>query len=492
MAHDKQTGEIDDQEVLQGEIVEPIGTGVLATIHRVEIDQQVATAKQYPRNVPMIKQELTALVTIDEDTGEECIYALPRGGKTIKGPSARFADALISFWGNARSGAFITQVDKEAGFVEAIGSFQDVERNVIRQRRVRRSILNSRGQLYNADMINMTGNAACVIAERNAILNGIPKSLWASAYERAFTLVAGNIQTLSSKIERAMGVFNAMGITPEQVLEKIGRADVSKIVPDDIVSMRGMITALKTGEETLESIFGRGAAGHQHETVKNPLKDNAAGEAGKDTLPKQQREKSDLVIDSDGKVVKSGKPGVKIETVFDERFRAGEQYFDNLPEWEASIKEAKLDDPRESGAKSQETQANDAKGGEKDASADRVADKETTGTASEASGKAAGEGSATDSQAGVEGQNNARTAQTQAAGAAKSPAASGLPSFEDDKAYIAFMHDQFDTATSQAAVKDIWAKTRDDRRELLGAEQIEELTKDKDAKLRKLSGKGGL
>src|SRR5260370_14058182 len=109
---------------MDGEIVEPIGTGVLATIHRVEIDQQVATATQYPRNVQKIKQELTALVTMDEDTADDCIYALPRGQKHIKGPSARFADALISFWGNARSGAFITQVDKENKFVEAIGMFQ--------------------------------------------------------------------------------------------------------------------------------------------------------------------------------------------------------------------------------------------------------------------------------------------------------------------------------------------------------------------------------
>jgi len=50
---------------------------------------------------------------------------------------------------------------------------------------------------------NMTGNAACVIAERNAILNGIPKSLWGPAYERAFALVAGTTQTLGEKIARA-------------------------------------------------------------------------------------------------------------------------------------------------------------------------------------------------------------------------------------------------------------------------------------------------
>lgn len=270
--HDAKTGEI-DEDVTGMEIMDPVSIGALATLQRVEIDQQVATAKAYPRNVPQLKKELTALVTMDEDTADDCIYALPRGQKHIKGPSARFADALISYWGNARSGAFITQVNFEEKFVEAIGSFQDVERNVIRQRRVRRPIVTSNGRIYNTDMINMTGNAACVIAERNAILNGIPKSLWSGAYEQAFALVAGTVKTLGEKLERAEKAFALMGITMDQVLEKLGHKDISKIVPDDIVTMRGMLTALKTGEETVETIFGRGAGHANHEHVKNPLQD---------------------------------------------------------------------------------------------------------------------------------------------------------------------------------------------------------------------------
>jgi hypothetical protein len=273
---DAKTGEILDEDVTGQEILDPISVGAVAVMQRVEIDQQVATAKQYPRNVPKLKAELTALVTMDEDTADDCIYALPRGNKHIKGPSARFADALISYWGNARSGAFITQVNFEEKFVEAIGSFQDVERNVIRQRRVRRPIVTSRGQIYNTDMINMTGNAACVIAERNAILNGIPKSLWSGAYEQAFALVAGTTKTLGEKLERATKAFALQGITMEQVLEKLQRPDMSKIVPDDIVTMRGMLTALKTGEETVETIFGRGAGASNHEKVANPLKDDPA------------------------------------------------------------------------------------------------------------------------------------------------------------------------------------------------------------------------
>ena len=302
MSHDQTTGEVD--EPLEGDIIEPVGTGTLAVMHRVELDQQIATAKQFPRNVPMVKQELTALVTMDEETAEECIYALPRGNKTIKGPSARFADALISFWGNARSGAYVVQVDKEDKFVEAVGFFQDVERNVIRQRRVRRPIATAKGYLYNADMINMTGNAACVIAERNAILNGIPKPLWGPAYDKCFALVAGTTQTLGDKIARAKKAFLAMEVPFELVLEKIGRADESKIIPDDVVTLRGMLAALKNGEETSETIFGRGVGTPQHETVTNPLKDKKDPPAEEVRGSSHQIAEADKVIGEGGKVVK--------------------------------------------------------------------------------------------------------------------------------------------------------------------------------------------
>jgi hypothetical protein len=45
------------------------------------------------------------------------------------------------------------------------------------------------------------------------------------------------------------------------------------------------------------------------------------------------------------------------------------------------------------------------------------------------------------------------------------------------------MKDGFDKATSKAAVTDLWSKTREDRRELLSAEQISALEVDKAAAL---------
>lgn len=419
--------DVDDAQVLDGEVLEPMNVGALATIHRTEIDSQVATAKQYPRNLTLFKQEILALATMDEETAEECVYALPRGGKTIRGPSARFADALISLFGNAFSDAYPLTVNKEEGYVEAVGMFRDVERNTVRRRRTRRNILSSRGQIYNADMINMTMNAACVIAERNAILAGVPKQLWSPAYDRAFAVIAGTIQTLDSKRDRAMKAFSVMGIQPEQVLEKLGYSDISRIVPDDIVTLRGILTALKTGEETLEAVFGRGAGGHQHETVRNPLKDKANGES---------------------------------ETSIDDQMRARAREIA-----ERAAQQGSKNDPISSG---------------------RPASNGTPNQGSQARREPAEAGSAAPANSSQPAQNNARQAAPPQASNGN-----GRPYEMTADAYVAFVHDQLDTAKSKAAINDMWGATRADRNELLNDEQRDSLTADKDMALRKFA-KGGV
>jgi hypothetical protein len=487
--HDPRTGEIDDAPVMDGEILEPIGTGVVAALHRVEVDHQVATAKAYPRNVAKIKQELTALVTMDEDTADDCIYALPRGNKHIKGPSARFADALISFWGNARSGAFITEVNKEDKYVEAIGSFQDVERNVIRQRRVRRPIATARGQLYNADMINMTGNAACVIAERNAILNGIPKSLWSGAYEQAFALVAGTVKTLGEKLERAEKHFAAMGISMPQVLEKLDRADVTKIIPDDIVTMRGMLTALRTGEETVETIFGRGA-GQQHESLGNVLKDDPKAEPRGNA---RELAGAATVIDAASMVTKS--PNGEVEApILDLRFAPGKQVFETVTAWlkatENMPRPAFPEQRAESGGKSS---VNPAEGqgkaqGEqpKTASANRTPTDPISSGVTEGAGKPAGEPATTGAAEQLATETGARTATAAKPEPAKPEAtAPAGKAYEDAETYLGWMRDILDTK-GKAVIVDLWGKTRGDRNELLSKEQIDEITADKEAKLKAL------
>lgn len=81
------------------------GSSMVSLLNRSEIDQQIATAHRFPRSIKRFRDEAMQMVTLNESVAGQCIYALPRDGKTIEGPSARFAEVIASAWGNSRAGA---------------------------------------------------------------------------------------------------------------------------------------------------------------------------------------------------------------------------------------------------------------------------------------------------------------------------------------------------------------------------------------------------
>lgn len=228
--------------------------GLVSVISRSEIDQQIATARRYPRSIKRFRDEALQMVTLSESVAEQCIYALPRDGKTIEGPSARFAEVVASAWGNCRAGA---RVINDAGeFVTAQGVFHDLERNVAITYEVQRRITDKNGKRYKADMIGVTANAACSIALRNAILKGVPKAFWEDMYGAARQVIMGDIKTLANRRATAIAAFQRFGVTPEQICQKLEVAGVEDIGLEHLVTLKGMLTAIKDGDTTAEDTFG--------------------------------------------------------------------------------------------------------------------------------------------------------------------------------------------------------------------------------------------
>lgn len=245
-------------------------TSLAIGLSRAEIDVAIATARRFPRSLAKVSQNILSLATLDDETADECMYALPRGGKPITGPSIRFAEIIESCWGNCRSASRILGVDRAEKVVIAEGVFHDLEANKARQAQVRRRIVNKYGKLYNDDMIIQTGNAAASIAMRNAILAGVPKAIWRRAFEAVQRTIAGDATTLAVTREKAVKALATFGATPEQVFRAIGVAGIDDVKLDHIPILRGMFSALKNGEATAEEVF----FGHQpaeRQTIANPL-----------------------------------------------------------------------------------------------------------------------------------------------------------------------------------------------------------------------------
>lgn len=252
--------EADHLPVVSSEL-QTIDGSLAIEMNRVEIDQQIATARRYPRQLTRVATSIKSIVTLDEETAEECMYALPRGGKPIKGPSIRFAEVVKAQYGNNRSASRVIAVDRVEKVVIAEGIFHDLETNTATRSETRRRIVGSSGKIYNDDMIIMTGNAAGSIALRNAILGGVPKALWRGAYNAVQSLIAGDIQTLGETREKAIKAMATFGVTPEQIFAAVGLAGLDDIRLDHIPVLRGMFAALKNGEATVEEMFAKPTTG---------------------------------------------------------------------------------------------------------------------------------------------------------------------------------------------------------------------------------------
>jgi hypothetical protein len=281
-----------DGEVLTG-IPAAEATSIILGLAKAEIDQQIATARQFPRALSTAVRGLTELATFSQEAAQGCNYALPRGGKSLTGPSIRFAEAAFQQWGNARVGARVVLVDKVEKFLEAEGIFHDLQTNAATTSRVRRRIVDRNGNLFNDDMIIVTGNAACSIAKRNAVLAGIPKAIWDPAYQASLQVSKGSAKTLVERRQRAFGALGAFGVTPAMIFDYLGVEGEADIGLDHMPALTAIHSSLKNEETTVEDLFGtvqttnaadrkaRGAAGGKDKPIDRKLADAVKGDKDK-------------------------------------------------------------------------------------------------------------------------------------------------------------------------------------------------------------------
>lgn len=248
---DPQTGEILEKINLPAMIDTSMATAVV----KAELDTQITTARAYPRSIQTAIDNIDQLATMTEQMATECVYALPRAGKPIRGPSIRLAEIIAQCWGNCVSKARIVSIDRINKTVTAEGLFHDLQTNSMSEATHTRRISNKEGRLFNEDMISVTCNAAQSIARRNAILTGVPKVVWWHAFQRCERVIAGDVTTLVAKRDSAIKAFAAFGLKPEQVfqiLEVKGDADIGM---DELVTLRTLYGSVKSGELAIEELL---------------------------------------------------------------------------------------------------------------------------------------------------------------------------------------------------------------------------------------------
>ena len=248
MNNELQTTEEQHVEVMQVSNAES-----LAALTRSEIDVQIATAKQYPRNLARVLGNIETLATMDEEVAGSCFYTLRRQGKVIEGASVRMAEIIASSWGNLRVQARI--VGNDGKMITAQGVCHDLESNYAVSAEVKRRITDKNGHTFSEDMQVVTGNAACAIAMRNALFKVVPAALVKKVIDKAKKVSLGESMTLETSRTKMLQYFKTIGVEEKQILDYLSIEKVDEINIDMVVELRGLANAIKEGTTTAKEAF---------------------------------------------------------------------------------------------------------------------------------------------------------------------------------------------------------------------------------------------
>lgn len=232
----------------------------LAEVEAARIDQQVSTAKRYPRDVRESVGKAISLATYNSKTAQSCIYLRPVGKKDGKqtfaeGPSIRLAEVLKSSWGNLRLGTQV--VGERDGNIHVQAVCHDLENNVFETSEVAKSITYSDGGRYKDTMIQVIIGAASKIALRNVIFSVIPKAYAEQIMDACKEKLVGNEEERTDLRNAVIASFNEMGVTETALFSAVDRKNYPENSNDEVVFLVGLHNAIKDGICTVEDVFGK-------------------------------------------------------------------------------------------------------------------------------------------------------------------------------------------------------------------------------------------
>jgi hypothetical protein len=285
----------------------PESRALVVQLQESQFQVRLTLAERRPRHIHRCMEAMVKMATMSEEVAASMSYAIPRSGKILEGPTIRFAEIAKQAWMHGDSSAHVVLINREAKHVLVYGVYLDLETNNGWEEPVQRSIQDRHGKFYSDDMINVTCNAACAIAKRNAILTGIPRAAWMPAWEAARRKAAGGVEGFAKKRQEVLKHFMQAGVAPDRVLATLGVRSEAALTGEHITSLRGMWSALQSGEATLDELFPPikdlvpAAAAEPEEAQRKPrqtLEDLAEEEAdteAEDTARKVQEARERLL-----------------------------------------------------------------------------------------------------------------------------------------------------------------------------------------------------
>lgn len=222
-----------------------------------EVQAAVFMAKRFPRD------ENVSLARINRacerrGLAEKAVYAFPRGKEQVTGPSIRLTEAVAQAWGNIQCG--VVELEQKSGESVCMSYCWDIETNtrdcrVFTVPHVRQTRNGTYPLTDPRDIYELVANQGAR-RKRACILAVIPKDVMDSAVEACQrTLSKAYKEPLIDRLRAMADVFRKEFSVPLECLEKYMGYKLEAFTELDMVTLRGVYTALKDGTARREDYF---------------------------------------------------------------------------------------------------------------------------------------------------------------------------------------------------------------------------------------------
>lgn len=213
-----------------------------------EIQGMMAVAKRFPRNYTASYNRIIQACK-RRSLAEQAMYAYPKGGQTVSGPSIRMAEVLAQNWGNIDNG--VIELEQRDGESTMMAYALDLETNYRKQMvwtvKHVRDTKKGRQHLSDArDIYELTANQGSRRL-RACILAVIPGDVIEAAEKECDdTLKKTTGEPLIDRIRKMVTMFSELGVTQEMIEKRLAH-NIDVTIETELVTLGKIYRSVKDG-----------------------------------------------------------------------------------------------------------------------------------------------------------------------------------------------------------------------------------------------------
>ena len=222
-----------------------------------EVQAALVIAKKFPRDQ---NEAYSRIMTAcgRKALAENALYAYPKGGQVVTGPSIRLAEMLVQNWGNIDFG--IRELSQADGVSEVEAYCWDMQTNsrsrkTFHVKHIRYSKAKGNVDLTDPrDIYEMTANQGARRL-RACILAVIPGDVVEAAVEQCEATLNGvSDEPIEDRIKKLVHAFKSLGVSKGMLEARLGHK-IEATINAELTTLRTIFKSLKDGMASRDDFF---------------------------------------------------------------------------------------------------------------------------------------------------------------------------------------------------------------------------------------------